>query len=80
VFRPTRLDARNSSSVRQLNQPGWVYTWTSMVFSGARRDARRLRAAHRHLRLGALKVALEEGRFDLECLRAVVGVLPRVGV
>src|SRR5918996_2233755 len=29
----TRLDARNSSSVRQLNQPGWVYTCTFMGFS-----------------------------------------------
>jgi len=35
----TRLDARNSSSVRQLNQPGWVYTCTFMVFSITRWDA-----------------------------------------
>src|ERR687894_526132 len=76
----TRLDARNSSSVRQLNHPGWVYTCTFMVFSSTRRDARRLCATRRHLRPDALKVAFEEGRFDLECLWAVVSVLPWVRV
>src|SRR5882724_2656673 len=44
----TRLDARNSSSVRQLNQPGWVYTWTFMVFSITRYDTSTLGATHHY--------------------------------
>src|SRR5919108_3360681 len=66
----TPLDARNSSSVRQLNQPGWVYTCTFMVFS--------ITHLSMPLRLGPLQVALEESRLGLECLWPVVDVLPWV--
>jgi hypothetical protein len=34
--------------VRQLNQPGWVYTWTFMGFSITRRDISSQGVLYRH--------------------------------